>query len=203
MHTRGFTLLEMLVAVAIFAVLAVMAYSGLSSVLKSREQLEQYSTRFNAVQQTVSIMVRDLQQTVQRPVRDAYGDPLAAFLARSNTDVLLEFTRDGWRNPSYLPRSHLQRVAYGVRDKELLRSTWRVLDRAQDSAPQVAVLLDRVDAIELRFMDRKGEWHPQWPPANENSKPAFAPIPRAVEFVLTLTDLGRINRLIRTTVRAP
>jgi general secretion pathway protein J len=70
----GFTLLELLVALAIFAVLATMAYAALNSVLTARKQVEAKSARLSALQTALMIMERDVEQAVPRGIRDEFGD---------------------------------------------------------------------------------------------------------------------------------
>lgn len=130
----GFTLMEMLVALAVFAVLGVISATLMSQMLTNEERMGQRSERLGEVQRAMSILKRDLMQITNRPVRDMLGDPLPAVVIDSNG--LIEFSRLGWRNPLRSPRSELQRVAYRMHDGNLLRTYWSVLDRSQDTEPR-------------------------------------------------------------------
>jgi general secretion pathway protein J len=193
---RGFTLLELLVAIAVFAVMALMAYGGLDSVLSQRRAVE---TRLNEIAQLQKAYMRlrtDLQQIRNRPVRDAYGDEVpAVFLAPSAP--ILEFTRGGWRNPTYRPRSSQERVAYRLADGKLIRSSWRVLDRVQGAEPVDLVVLDRVDTLEWRFLDPAGQWQPNWPPLSQVNTRNVPP-PAAIEVTLQTRDFGQLRFLFRS-----
>lgn len=190
----GFTLLELLVALSIFALLAAMAYGGLNTVLKARAETDRQAERLTQLQNTFFWLGRDMEQTVNRPVRDEYGDPQAALSGVEIGDYRLALTHGGWRNPVDRPRSSLQRVAYGLRDEQLVRVYWNVLDRAQDSQPVENVLLDGVERLELRYLDTKKEWHDDWPPAITGTAPNTAP-PLAVEVTIETKAEGRITRL--------
>jgi len=204
-HTqRGFTLLELLVAVGVFAVMSVMAYGGLKTVLDSRQQTDAQANRLAAVQLTFMRLERDIEQLTDRGIRDEYGDPKLPLEAASGTDGAVEFTHAGWSNPTSAARSHQQRVGYALKDNQLLRAYWLVLDRAQDSKPIQTAMLDKVKSIEWRFMDSAGNWQTQWPPATTTATTAPAPtptgprpspLPHAVEVTLELDDLGRLTRL--------
>ncbi|UCE89614.1 MAG: type II secretion system minor pseudopilin GspJ, partial [Pseudomonadota bacterium] len=92
----GFTLLELLVALAVFAVMSAMAYGGLSSVLNMREQTDAAAQRLASVQRAFLRIERDLEQSVTRGVRDAFGSmQLALEAAEDGDNGRLEFTRIG------------------------------------------------------------------------------------------------------------
>ncbi len=206
---RGFTLLELLVAVGVFAVMSVMAYGGLKTVLDSRQQTDAQAKRLAAVQLTFMRLERDIEQMTDRHIRDEFGDDKGPLLATSEGDAVVEFTHAGWSNPTNAPRSHLQRVGYALKDKQLLRAYWLVLDRAQDSKPVQTVMLDKVKSMEWRFMDNDRKWQTQWPPQTSSTTTAAPPglilsqLPRAVEVTLELDDMGRLTRLFSVPGERP
>ena len=77
---RGFSLVEVLVAVAIFAVLSAMTWSGLSTIMRSRTALEEAGERLHRLQLVVAMVERDVRQAVARPVRGANGEVLPALM---------------------------------------------------------------------------------------------------------------------------
>ncbi|MGD8560476.1 MAG: type II secretion system minor pseudopilin GspJ [Gammaproteobacteria bacterium] len=204
MHTNikqrstGFTLLELVVAMAVFAIMAAIAYSGLNNVLLARSQTEVHSEQLHQLQLAMNWLARDIEQIVDRGVRNEYGEPLPAVIGNDFEGYLLELTRGGWRNPANQPRSHLQRVAYAVRDEQLVRAYWRVLDRAEDSKAYEAVLLDGVKGVEIRYLDEQGEWHSSWPDQLLGQPAENLPsIPRAIEVNVDTKQFGKITRLLR------
>jgi general secretion pathway protein J len=209
-RARGFTLLELLVALAVFSVMAVMAYGGLASVLGSRERVLQSLERTAALQKAYLRLRNDLQQLRARPSRDPYGEaqPALALLP----DGSMEFTRSGWRNPLAQPRSSLQRVAYRLdADGRLLRISWRAVDRAQNAAASEAVVLTGVEDLRWRFLvnaelDHGGSqrsWYESWPPPATQDSARLAAVPHAVEVALTLEDLGEVRLLFSASNEAP
>lgn len=194
MRQRGFTLLELIVAMSVFAVLAMLAYQGLNNVLLARSQLAERSARLTQLQTAWMWLERDLTQLIARPVRDEYGVSQAALRTlTSQREMLLEFTRSGWRNPVGLSRASLVRVGYGVKDNQLLRWHWPMLDRNVASTPYASPLLDGVRRLALRYMDRNGEWLSNWPPAGREQE--VTALPRAVEVELETEGGGRMQRL--------
>lgn len=190
----GFTLLELMVVLAIFAVLSVMAYGGLSSVLTSRAKVAEALARTTALQKGYLRLRNDFQQLRARPARDGFGESQPALLMQPDGSV--EFTRSGWRNPLSQPRSALERVAYRVEDNRLLRRSWRVLDRAQDSVAGEVPVFDEVEEARWRFLDAKLEWQQQWPSQAATVAGTADPAPpQAVELTLQLKDLGEVRYL--------
>ncbi len=195
-HSAGFTLIELLVAMSIFAVVAVMAYGGLDVVLKARKQGDEHSVKLAALQTAFAIIERDIEQAVSRINRDNFGDPQPAM---NGNDDTVEFTRNGRRNPGNFSRSHLQRIAYGIEDEELMRASWQVLDLAQDSEPAIGPLFAGVKTVEFRYLDDGLEWQSGWPPVSNLSQQS-APLrglPKAIELTLDTEEWGEIKRLFR------
>jgi general secretion pathway protein J len=196
-RASAFTLVEVLVAVAIFVILAALAYGTLSRTLTSADMLTLRMERLASIQRTVRYLVDDFLQLAPRPVRDELGDNLVPTLRTDfQTNYALELTRGGWSNPAGLPRGTLQRVAYRLEEGELVRYYWPVLDRTLSSNPVAHALLEGVDTVEFRFMQENGEWADEWPPASRAGPLGLRLRPRAVEVIVSLDDEGIISRLI-------
>jgi len=194
---RGFTLIEVLVALAVFGVLSVVAYMALGQTLSNADLLGERMERLEAIQRTIRYLDSDLMQAAPRPVRGLLGDGYEPAIRSSfASEYALEVTHGGWTNPAGLPRGTLQRSAYRIEDDELIRYHWRVLDRTINNEPIETVLLDGVESIEFRYLTTDGEGSEQWPPANVAGPTGFRLRPRDVEVVLTLFNEGEIRRLV-------
>lgn len=197
-HATGFTLLELLVALAIFAVLATMAYTALNSVLTARKQVEAKSARLTALQTALMVLERDVEQSTTRGIRDELGDAQPSLQGGGVGTVVLSLTRDGWRNPLGSARSNLQRVSYLFNDKKLIRQSWSILDRAPTTEAYSEVMLDDVKAVDVRFLGQDGQWADYWPPQTGAAQAVIViPPPLAVEISLDAEGWGRITRLFR------
>jgi general secretion pathway protein J len=192
----GFTLLELLVAVAIFAVLSAMAYGGLRNVIDNSQQTEAAMQRLQQVQLAMLKISRDLTQLSPRNIRDEYGNTSNYIVTDQSGDVFIEFTRGGRRNPAEMLRSHLQRVAYKLEENTLSRLHWPHLDRTQEMQPYESVLLEEVESASVRFLDKDNEWHDEWPPLNATGQlDGNTAVLSAIEFTVTLQDWGELVRL--------
>ena len=160
----GFTLMEVLVALAVFAVIGVLATQILRQMTDFGGHAVKRGGLLTDAQRALEIMRRDIEQLAHRPVRDVFGD-VGSTVAMGSGDRLLEFTRLGWRNPLGEQRSDLQRVAYAWDGDELHRLFWRVLDRAPGSEPSRQLLLAGVSEAAFTALDSAGDEHETWPPA--------------------------------------
>jgi general secretion pathway protein J len=191
----GFTLLELLVALSIFSLVAVMAYNGLKIVLNQQAATEVQADALAKLQKVYLLLERDIEQVVPRPVRDQYGDEQPALTGGE----ALELTRGGWSNPAGRLRSSLQRVGYAYEDRHLVRYSWAVLDRAQDSEPQRQPLVGDIEEMTIRYLAGNDEWEDRWPnpiAANDGEVTATA-LPRAVEITLDHEKFGPLVWVFR------
>lgn len=194
---NAFTLIEVLVALAIFGVMSLLAYQGLGSTLSNADYITERTARLQSIQRAMRYLATDLMQAAPRPIRSDIGDSFEPALSSVLGDEFaLELTHGGWNNPAGLPRSTLQRVAYRIEDGELLRYHWGVLDRTFSNEPIVTVLLDNVESLYFRFYTANGEPSESWPPITQQGARGLRSLPRAVEIVMSLPDQGELTRLL-------
>jgi general secretion pathway protein J len=194
---NGFTLIEVLVAVAIFGVLISLTTMTFDRTIANADMLSDRMDRLQSIQRTIRMLSTDLQLAAPRPVRDELGDTYLPSL-RSDllADFAIELTHTGWPNPAGLPRGTMQRTAYRLEEEQLIRIYWGVLDRTYANEPLATVLLEDVQGLNFRFLQINGEWSEQWPPQQMQGGVGNMLRPRAVEIVLTLYEEGEIRRIV-------
>ena len=191
-QSGGFTLLELLIAIAVFALIATACYRLLKSVTRMQESSTAVWEHIGVMQRARLVLEKDLLQIAMRPIRDESGRRQPALVAGQD-DKLLEFTRSGWRNMTGELRSDLQRVSYKLHDHRLIRSYWPVLDRGIPMEPVNQMLMEDVDAIHFRFRDSRKRWYPAWPP--QSGKQDLRPymLPALIEVVIEHSEYGYIR----------
>jgi general secretion pathway protein J len=187
LRQSGITLLELLVATAVFSIMSAAAYSSLQSSLKAEENFDASMQEVEAVQMSMSVLQRDIMQLSPRAIRDAFGDGEPAMVLSNGRE--LSFTRGGNFSSLRLDRPELTRVAYTLRDGQLIRSQWRRLDHTQGERPLSASLMDEVSNLQIRVLDQSGIWHLDWPMAASGNI-------RALEITLEVDGWGEIRRLV-------
>ncbi|HZP66226.1 MAG TPA: type II secretion system minor pseudopilin GspJ [Rudaea sp.] len=193
----GFTLVELLVALAVFAVMAALAYGGLAAIARTRGALAAEEDAFRDLTRAVATFDRDLREAVARPVVGNVGQTLPAFVGGPGA---VEFTRLGFANPQAEPRSNLERVLYELDDGTLKRGNYPVLDRAPNTAPALVALRRNATDLRLRYLDHGNRWWDAWPPPQTSDSTL---LPRAVEWRLTTRDYGEIVRVVELVSEWP
>lgn len=194
-HQSGFTLIEVVIAFAIFSTLAILCYRSLDQASRTKFIISEQMSELQLLQRTLQSLGSDLSQLQPRPVREP-GTPVsrAALLADTRNVYVLELTRGGYANPLGIPRATAQRIAYRLDEGELIRTQWPALDNPLSIEPQERVLLEDVVRFEVRFLAEGGEnWVPQWPPLGGGGDSGR---PRAVEILIEHESWGEIRRLI-------
>ena len=207
MRVRGFTIIEVMIAIFIAAIMFAIGYGAINQALRDRDSINASQARVTEIQRAMRIVAQDFAQIIARPARDTAGTGqlMPAVVAANSDEILLTFTRAGWNNPAGLQRPAEQRVRYRYigSDQSLVRDHWLAVDPALNTEPRERVLLGRVKSVELRFLDPASRnWRTDWPPTMPNGpvNPAQADQlllirPLAIEFTMVLEDWGRVQRV--------
>lgn len=189
---QGFTLLEVLVAIAVFAMLSLSAYQVMNNVMRSDSQSQKHSQRLKDIQRALIMMDNDFRQIVARKSRSNGEEPdskvlrSGEYLLDSSSDGI-SFVRTGWQNPqSMFPRGEVTKVGYRLTDDKLERVWYRYPDTVVGDKPLVRVILTGVTALKFEFFDNKN-WQKKWNKDNA--------LPAGIKVIMTLKDFGQIERI--------
>ncbi len=198
MTERGFTLIEVLVALALTALVAMLAYGALSSAISAGDSTQEEAQRLQTLDRVFQLLQRDLGLVLKRPVQNGYGEKQPAFAGAVAGDGLLELTRAAWPNSRQQQRSDLQRVHYRWDGSVLWRDYWLHTDRGPVEAPVSVALSRDLKSIRLRFLDGSAgsaaadssQWRDSWLARDSGDR-----LPAAVEVVVEMEAWGEVRRL--------
>lgn len=186
---QGFTLLEVLMALVIFSMFSISAYSVFQGVIQSDDTSKRKIARITELETGMAAIHQDVTQLVDRTWRQD-GARVSVYIYQGNSvvqsdDDQLMFVRAGWFNPNgQLKRSELRKVAYRLYQGQLERLSWNHPDSAPGADVQISPLITNVKSFKVRFYS-EGQWLNQW---------SSAQIPSAIEISLTLNDYGEVHR---------
>ncbi|NOT12389.1 MAG: type II secretion system minor pseudopilin GspJ [Methylococcaceae bacterium] len=183
---KGFTLLEILIALAIFAILSMMAYAGLASILNARAATEPRSEQLAQLQTTLYLLNEDLSQASNRPIRDELGTAEPAFTGGRGSEILT-LTRNVPLWSKDTAANSLQRISYRFENGALYRQVWAFTDRTPQSTFRRRKLIN-ADHVTVRYFY---ETEQRWMSLNGSG----SGVPNAVEVNFILSGLGSIQRL--------
>lgn len=195
-RSSAFTLIEMLIALAIFSVVSLTAGTLLYQATEARNVSTQYGNRMLDMERGMSRLGRDLLQYVPREIRDELGDYTLPLII---TPSEIEFTRRGWANPAGHPRSELQRVRYAIENGALVRHYWDVLDRAPDSTSHSQVLFENVSWVNFEPITAsqvlRGDFHVS---VEDEAEPAIG-----IRVQMMVRGIGELTRIVDMSNEAP
>ena len=195
-HKRGFTLIEILVAMAIFSIIGLASTGVLTSVINSDQLSSERFQKLEELQRAMLTIERDILQIVPRALR-VNGEPIALVIS-GGEDVLgsdadgLGFVRVGWHNPQMLlPRSTLQAIGYRIQQKQLQRLYGNYVDNVIGYEPKIKVLLSDIEDLRISFLTEpdKLEEPEEW---EDNYSSATLPI--AISITIVSKTFGEIRR---------
>ena len=204
-NTRGFTLLEILVAMAIFTLIGLAGNAVLTSVLDSNKLSKQRTEHLNNLRRAMLTLERDILQATPRSVR-IEGQNTSIVMSGAR-DLLesegdgLAFVHGGWHNPQQmLPRSTLQAVGYRLQEGRLEKLYGNYVDNIIGYEPKVRVLLEEVEDFQVEYLlaDQDDPKNNKWSESYKGTT-----LPKALAIEITDTHFGKIRREFLLTSGAP
>jgi len=194
---KAFTLLEVVIAMAIAALIGVGAMKLLDSATTAHKNIQEQGERYNQIERALLFLSNDMQQLAPRNFRDEFGDTKNNLTSDDSIGKThLSFTRLGRRNPAQLPRSNLEKLTYLVEEETLQRISFAYPDGMNVEQGLSRTLLEGVSSLKAEFFDGE-EWTDYWPVDDgQGTTPNnTVNLPVAIKISLDLMDLGLISRI--------
>lgn len=192
LNASGFTLIEVLIAISIFALLSLAGYQVLNQTQRSNQISLDKTDEIQSLQRAIVMMDNDFNQIAGREFVHQ-GQSTQGLYLLHGTQVIdsdkegILLIRLGWLNPEHaFPRGEVLKVGYRLRDDVLERVWWRYPDTPSGEIPLVRPILNHVTDLSFRFYDGK-DWQAQWQQQSE--------LPQAIEVVIHLENYGDIKRV--------
>lgn len=200
---KGFTLIEILIALTVFAIIATLTSSSLYYAFNTRARVSAEADQLNTIQFAVSIIQQDTSQIIDRPIR---GNEMRLFPVIVGQRNYLEFTRDGNVNPmSMEKRSTLKRIAFVCMEDKLIHRTWTSLDPVDRNIYNDKVLLDNLIDCHFNYLNQNLQFLDEWREQTVTQDQIKESFPKAVQLHIAFKNWGKMNMLfpIPEAVYAP
>lgn len=189
----GFTLIEVLVALAVLAMVTLASHQILSTAINANQNSKEKVAEIGAMNTVFRMMQQDFTQLALRNTRNESGDSLELFLMADRFLFDSQYhgvagVRDGWSNPvNLLPRSELQLFSYVVEEDNLVRKYRIYVDSLDGTEPKSQVLLEDIKDFTISFRGDNDKWEENW------TNPS---LPKAIKVEIALADEIIVSRIL-------
>lgn len=196
---NGFTLIEILVALFVFAIMGVLAAMSLHSMMRVHHHLKKVDQQITALQMTMTLLRRDMTNVIDRTSQNSGGEVNPPFFA---SDREMMFTRTGLSNPlNMAQQSNMERVGYLFSHHQLIRLTWTTLDTQFPKQPAEQILLRHIKSLQWQFLSSDGKIFSTWPPSTISTQQTTPTLPRVVLMVMYLNHSGVVQGVFPVPAR--
>ena len=190
---NGFTLIELMVAIMIFAIISVISYRTISSLVATKQVVTVAQDKWGALARAVNSMSTYWDRVIPLTVRDENGMLIPAVIGKNklsgNSDSQLEFTISGFVGDEVYGSTPPRRIGFRYLNGNLYIVTWMYMNRVPNTKPQIELILNNVSSFTVEFLYPDNQWHDTWP-ADNNS---FANIP-GLKMRIKLTSGEEVER---------
>lgn len=214
MKRRGFTLVEIMMAVSILAIVSALTWGSFNQTYKAKRQVENTAARYHTVRLTLERIARELSMAYLSLNEDNFQQERRTFFqGRRKTDIdELRFSYFGHqRLYANADECDTAQVAYyGARDRDdgsrlnlIRRETRRLSNLKLELAPGSAdIVCDNVVRLQLDYWDaRDKQWRDDWVTTDAAGQPNR--LPGKVKVTLVVRDERGQEVPFSTEVRLP
>ncbi len=203
---EGFSLIEIVIAMVIFAVISSMCYSLLTTTVNTRGRTQERNLAMAQLQNTMQLLERDIMHFADRAITISPEEVLSAFFIDREAGMF-GFSRAHAPNAFNEPHSSLQRVRYRISERQLIRDVWQRVDYTPNTPIGSEVMMNGVEHMTL-YVWKEGEYEQEWVPVmttdqnliiSEGLDDGLLNAARAIRMELQTDMFGRIERQLLLT----
>lgn len=192
-HFSGFTLIEILVAMFVFAIMGLMMSSILYRAFDTRSRVNEKLNRLDKIELAVALFSQDTEQFIARGIMDQNINVIPPLVGETQ---YVEFTRGGIINPKFsAQKTTLERVAYLCKNNKFIRRTWSGLDGVNRSQYREKVLLSQLSDCFFAYISKYNEVFPNWRAYHIEDHQKKESIPSAIQLNLNPYNWGKMSLL--------
>jgi general secretion pathway protein J len=186
---RGFTLIEVMIALMVFAVLGTITSMVLSHAFDTRARVNAKEHQLEDLQLALTLISRDTTQIIER---SSLGNNLRQFPPFVGLPTYIEFTRGGLDAQAYLKESSLKRVAYHCKDSKLIRESFKQLDTPNRAQHQSRIVLDNLEQCSFAYLSASRQVLTEWRAYALAQNQKKETLPSAIQFSFTIKGMGNM-----------
>lgn len=197
----GFTLVEVLLALVIMAMIAMLSAQAFNTASSGSAATREAMDRIAAIDRTFVLIETDLRNAIPKVLTDSFGKPLPPLYVADSDDYWMTVMRGGLANPLFLPRTEEVRVGYRYIEESIWRDTWYNGRETDQEDARAQKILEGVTSMSVRVLPPQsntgsvsisgGPWLQDWPQGQQQ----MDVLPSAIEVTLELEDMGEVTRL--------
>lgn len=191
--SKGFTLLEILIALTIFTIVAFITTTALNQTLNAEKRIHTHADEWNTLQRAIIIFKHDVQQAINRSVR---GNEMHVFAPFVGESTYFEFTRGGVTNPTHQTQTNMERIAFLCDQGKLIRRRWEALDTPRRNQTQDKILLENLKQCRFDFLASNHQVLPVWHAYAVQQDQRTIALPMAVRLTIEVKNQGNMSLLL-------
>jgi general secretion pathway protein J len=173
-YKQGFTLIEILIALMIFAILSTITMHAIHDILGKYKRIQENFKPWHQLDDFISSFQFQSHFYVKRSVKADEGHIFPEFIGQNN---YIEWT--------YLaPQENLNRIAYLCQNHQLKFRQWNSIDGLSRKSYREKIILANIDSCQFKYMDYSHNTYDSW-----NTENALNPI--GVEVIIQYSNLKR------------
>ena len=191
----GFTLIELMVAILIFAIISIISYRTLASLVTTKQIVTATQDKWSGIGNAVNWLNTSWNRSIPLVIRDENGTVIPAIIGKDKLagafDAQLELTLSGYIGDPVYGSTPPKRLGFRFDDGKLFLVTWPVLNRVISTAPQLDLLVDNVSSFQQSFLYPDKQWRNDWPPTGS----AVNKMPVGLKVTMVMNSGETIERL--------